>query len=451
MDGRRTLRRQIRRYLRWLQGPGRLVDPERQQRHFTFLRLRFNLALSQLDLFSDVVTQRSEHDTGVWLSGLDVAAQDALRLPTTLPPSPPIVCYLHRGLGGAIRRARTRLPGGGSNPVAVIRIPRERMIGYGIASSLVHEVGHQAAALLDLVASLRIDIRRAGDGATGIDATAWRLWERWISEIVADVWSISRVGVASSMGLIGLVSLPRAFVFRIGVNDPHPFAWIRVQLSCALGDAMYPHPQWRRLARVWSSFYPTRGLPARPGRPRRGAHAHHAGLHRGGPRPSTEGAAWPCPGGGPADSRPYPTAAGRPVPCLATRSAPRPADTTQPGVRGHRPGAGAGRAHPGAGGRPARPTHHVLGARQHPPGEPADRRRRRRQPGRHPMDGRQRADRPSDERGRPETPTDTRRRPRTAGPSDHDTHAQDCKTGHPSVQRTLRPASLTGGTDHDSE
>ena len=119
------------------------------------LRLSFQNALSQFDLFSEVITQRSEHDNGVLLSGLDVAAAEALLLPGRLFEGPPVVCSLHRGLGGAIRRARTRLPGGGDNPVALIRIPRERMIGYGIASSLVHEVGHQGAALLGLVESLR--------------------------------------------------------------------------------------------------------------------------------------------------------------------------------------------------------------------------------------------------------------------------------------------------------
>ena len=68
------------------------------------------------------------------------------------------------------------------------------------------------------------------------------------------------------MGLIGLVSLPRAFVFRIAADDPHPFAWIRVRLSCAFGDALYPDPQWRQLARVWTSFYPPRNLgPERTG------------------------------------------------------------------------------------------------------------------------------------------------------------------------------------------
>jgi hypothetical protein len=72
------------------------------------------------------------------------------------------------------------------------------------------------------------------------------------------------VGVAAPLGLIAVVSLPRAFVFRIGLDDPHPFPWIRVKLSCAMGKALYPHPQWDRLAGLWESFYPPAGLD--PGR-----------------------------------------------------------------------------------------------------------------------------------------------------------------------------------------
>jgi hypothetical protein len=33
-------------------------------------------------------------------------------------------------------------------------------------------------------------------------------------------------------------------------------------LSAALGEALYPHPQWRRLTRLWESFYPARKIPA---------------------------------------------------------------------------------------------------------------------------------------------------------------------------------------------
>jgi hypothetical protein len=116
--------------------------------------------------------------------------------------------------------------------------------------------------LLGLVESLRPEIQQAQRGAAGPERVAWQMFERWISEVVADVYSIARVGVSSTMGLIGLVSLPRAFVFRMAPDDPHPFAWIRVHLSCAFGDALYPDPQWRQLAEVWSSMYPLGGLPA---------------------------------------------------------------------------------------------------------------------------------------------------------------------------------------------
>ena len=144
--GRRELRRLLHRYLQWLHQPaGQAATPAEAQRRFTILRLKFNIVLIQFDMFADVITQRSENETGVWLSGLDVVAADALALPAYYE-SPPVICYLDRDVGAAIRRARTRMPGGGQNPVAIVRIPRERMVGTGIASSLVHEVGHQAAA-----------------------------------------------------------------------------------------------------------------------------------------------------------------------------------------------------------------------------------------------------------------------------------------------------------------
>lgn len=256
--GRRELRTMVLRFLDWLtSAEGRLASAALGQRRFTFLRLKFNAALAQFDLFSDVVTQRSEHRNGVWLAGLDVAAADALTLPGDYYPAPPLACYLERGPGAAIRRARTRLPGGGDNPVAVIRVPRERMIGSAIASSLFHEVGHQGAALLELVSSLRPVLKALQQGG---GPPVWQLWERWISEVVADFWSLARVGVAATLGLMGVVSLPRPFVFRLDMDDPHPSPWIRVKLSCALGQRLYPHPQWRQLAALWDDYYPLQGL-----------------------------------------------------------------------------------------------------------------------------------------------------------------------------------------------
>jgi hypothetical protein len=262
IKARKKLRAIVNDFLRWLQGAnGQGASPAEAQRRFTFLRLRFNSILTQFDIFADVLVQRTEHETGVWVAGLDDVAADALEMPAYYK-APPVICYLDRGHGAAIRRARTRLPGGDLNPVAIIRVPRERMVGNGIASSLVHEVGHQVAELLDLMNSLR-PVLRGMQLKGGSEQVAWFLWERWISEIVPDFWAVAKVGVAATTGLIAVVSLPRAFVFRIDPDDPHPAPWIRVKLSCAMGRALYPHPQWDSWAALWESYYPTDGLEER--------------------------------------------------------------------------------------------------------------------------------------------------------------------------------------------
>jgi hypothetical protein len=260
--GRVELRRRILGFLQWLAGPaGARATPDLAHRKLAFLRLRFNAVLSHFDVFSIVMTQRSENQTGVWLSGLDVVARDALSLRDEYYDIPPVVCYLDRGFGAAIRRARTRLPGGGENPVAIIRVPRERMVGSGIAASLVHEVGHQGAALLDLVGPMRLAFQREAKRDPA-DAATWHTYERWLSEMVADLWSVAMIGVGSTIGLMGVLALPRAFVFRAVTEDPHPVPWIRAHVSCAMGETLYPDPQWQRLREQWASFYPLTGLRA---------------------------------------------------------------------------------------------------------------------------------------------------------------------------------------------
>lgn len=260
INGRNQVRVMIFDFIGWLKSPqGLMSSPAQAQKKFTLLRLRFNASLTQFDIFADALTQRSETETGVWLSGLDVAAADALRISGNYYDTPPVICYLDRGHGAAIRRARTRLPGGGENPVAVIQVPRERMIGSGVASSLFHEVGHQAAALLDLTESIR-PILQGLQKSKEAEKVAWRYWERCISEILADFWSVARLGITSTLGLMGVVALPGYFVFRLSLDDPHPVPWIRVKLSCAIGRALYPHKQWDDLEHLWESLYPRLGL-----------------------------------------------------------------------------------------------------------------------------------------------------------------------------------------------
>ncbi|SHJ47324.1 hypothetical protein SAMN02745146_3177 [Hymenobacter daecheongensis DSM 21074] len=256
------LRRKLKAFISWLRSPeSQATDAEKAQARYVLLKLRFNSLLDQFDIFADVLSQRGEHGTGTWLAGLDVLAEDALHLPGGYYEPPPLICFLERGHGAAIRRARTRLPGGDDNPVGVIQIPRERMVGSGIASSLIHEVGHQGSELLDLTTTIRAEIDKKV-AAGGPAKVAWQLLSRWLNEILSDFWALGHLGIGATYGLMSVVSLPSYFVFRIGTDGPHPFPWIRVRLSIALGEALFPHRQWADLTRQWSALYPTDGLPS---------------------------------------------------------------------------------------------------------------------------------------------------------------------------------------------
>ena len=81
VSGRRELRDMVILFLDWLAvSRSSAATTAEAQRRYAILRLKFNTVLTQFDLFSDAVSQRSEHDTGVWLSGLDIVAHDALAL-----------------------------------------------------------------------------------------------------------------------------------------------------------------------------------------------------------------------------------------------------------------------------------------------------------------------------------------------------------------------------------
>ena len=67
MTGRRELHGRVLGFLAWLDSPqGRLADADEAQQRFAILRLRFNTVLTHFDVFDDVLTQRSENETGVW-------------------------------------------------------------------------------------------------------------------------------------------------------------------------------------------------------------------------------------------------------------------------------------------------------------------------------------------------------------------------------------------------
>jgi len=250
-DSIATLLPEVERFLAWVK---QCPEPDLAQERFALLRLRFNLFLDRFDIYSDAITQRSERPVGIWLSGLDALAEDMLATGVARSERPPLACYLDRGRGAAIRRARTRFADGELNPLAMVRLPRERMIGSGVASSLAHEVGHQGVALLKLHEPAR-RVLAAQPGSAP--------WALWSSEILADFWAIACLGISATVGLLAVVTLPQAFVFRLNDNDVHPSPYIRTLLSAALGERVFPDPQWQKLAETWRRLYPLAHAPLR--------------------------------------------------------------------------------------------------------------------------------------------------------------------------------------------
>jgi hypothetical protein len=259
-NGKKGLYESISRYLQLVQNrQHQEQNIESLQTSFTILKLKYNNILDQLDIFADVLAQRGEHEVGIWLSGLDTLAEDGLAVCQSFFEVPALMVFLQRGHGAAIRRARTRLPGGDENPVAVIQIPRERLVGSGIAASLIHEVGHQAAESLELTKSLRLELGKKLASAT-VNRDAWKLYERWIAEILADCWAMGHLGIAATLGLMGVVTLPKYFQFRLDLDDPHPAPYVRVKLSCAFGEVLFPNGQWQKIWQLWQQFYPSHDL-----------------------------------------------------------------------------------------------------------------------------------------------------------------------------------------------
>jgi hypothetical protein len=240
----------VEQFIAWVK---RCPKADLAQERFSLLRLRFNLFLDRFDVYSDAITQRSERPIGLWLSGLDALAEDMLAAGVARSDRPPLACYLDRGRGAAIRRARTRFADGELNSLAMVRLPRERMIGSGVASSLAHEVGHQGIALLGLLEPARRVLGELPRNAP---------WALWTSEILADFWAIACLGVSATVGLLAVVTLPQAFVFRMNDDDVHPSPYIRTLLSAALGERVFPDPQWRTLAETWRRLYPLEFAPA---------------------------------------------------------------------------------------------------------------------------------------------------------------------------------------------
>ena len=167
-------------------GPGRAIGAAAEaQRRFALLRRKFNAALTQFD--SSPTSSRSGARTRSACGCPDWMWSRRTRWPCqAYYEPPPVICYLDRGLGAAIRRARTRMPGGGKTRSRHPRAARthDRQRHRLLAGARGRAPGSGTARSRR---SLRPVLRDCS--AAPASSGSWQLWERWISEIVADFWS----------------------------------------------------------------------------------------------------------------------------------------------------------------------------------------------------------------------------------------------------------------------
>ncbi len=245
-----------------------VATAEQAQRRLAILRLRFHAVLNEFDMFGDAITQRSEQDNGTWLSGLDIVAADALCLPGQFYELPPIICYLDRGPASSLRRARARdFWGRHWDPVALIKgAPRAHGGGAGLRLHLSTRVGHQGAALLDLVPSLRGALQEVCSARTPPIAT-------WAAGSALDFRNRGdfRIGRARRRHRdtrthrrrqpAACVRLPR----RSQRSSPFAMAARQAQRG-DVDRRSTPDLQWARLTALWEELIPRKGLD-----PERGA------------------------------------------------------------------------------------------------------------------------------------------------------------------------------------
>lgn len=209
-----------------------------------------------LDFFADAINTRTSKHVNNLLSAADLLAERSMhRLLNQLGyASPPVVCYIDKGLGASILKADLRLWDRNSiNPVAMIKVVRHNILR---PTSLLHEAGHQVAHIVGWNEQLARALSNELPNEHGA------IWGSWSSEIAADAFAFTNAGFASVAALRNVVDGGARVVFRYLPGDPHPIAYLRVLLGIEMCRQEYGAGPWDELESVWNHQYPLQSAPA---------------------------------------------------------------------------------------------------------------------------------------------------------------------------------------------
>ncbi|HEU4780963.1 MAG TPA: hypothetical protein VFS58_13855 [Steroidobacteraceae bacterium] len=247
-----------------LPGNGQAIsaqDLRRANAQIGDLELEAARAFGLFDTFMDILTQRHSPALGPQLRGCDVLAAESLRrdTPALIACRTPIV-YCNRGYGAAVVRSDARLHADIPNILPLIQIPYGRLQEKLQLTSLLHEVGHEAAGRLALLPPMRAAITTELT-QHGTSSAVVELFVHWLSEIAADLWSFLASGVAHAATLREILALPAEHAFRLSMQVPHPPPYLRALLGFQLCRDTWGAGPWDAWEDQWLANYPREDCP----------------------------------------------------------------------------------------------------------------------------------------------------------------------------------------------
>jgi len=234
--------------------PADLMKVRRQLLNF---RNRYIGVETTLVFFADAINTRTNPKIDGYLKACDIMAYRSMAqlLDQLGKPTPIALSYFDKGIGAAVLRANLRLwDGTGVNPVAVIKITHHNLL----PTALIHEAGHQVAAVVGWNEELSAKLVT---GLTGAPAGVPEEWAGWASEIAADGFAFVHTGYAAVAALHDVVAAEDAAVFRHTPGDPHPISFIRVLLGVEMCRQFYGAGPWDDLSQAWVQLYPLQKAP----------------------------------------------------------------------------------------------------------------------------------------------------------------------------------------------
>ena len=229
--------------------PADLLTVRRQLLNF---RNRYTRVEMTLVFFADAINTRTNPKISGYLKACDILAYRsmAMLLDQLGKPTPSALSYFEKGIGAAVLRANLRLwDGTGVNPVAAIKITHHNLLRN---TALIHEAGHQAAAVVGWNEELA---SKLATGLTGAPAGVREEWASWASEIAADAFAFVHTGYAAVAALHDVLAAEDAVVLRHTPGDPHPISYIRVLLGVEMCRQFYGAGPWDDLAQAWVQLY----------------------------------------------------------------------------------------------------------------------------------------------------------------------------------------------------